>query len=184
MSFNLKNLKDFASGKLSESAFLDSVNGTDTDFENDEEFLRECTAACMPTIIQMALMDETADTLDEDVKEAFIKVQDYLVGQGLMDEAATVSLSNPKVTVVRMSKEAQKKRLTTIISLKMARRDKMKAFAKYKLGMKIKKENLAQILQRYGDRASRIATKLVAKHRNGKVAAVVEQKKSEKKSHK
>lgn len=180
--FNVKHLKDYAAGRMSESAFRNAMNASDTDFENNEEFLRECTASCMPTIIQMALMDESADVLDEDVREAFVKVQNYLIGQGLMSEAASVSVSNPKITVVRMSKDAQKRRLTTIIALKMARHDGLKAFTKYKLGIKIKKDNLAQIMQRYGDRASRIATKMMAKYRGGKVGAVIDQKKNERKS--
>ena len=174
----LKNLRAFANGQINESAL--HVEDTDGyDFENDEEFIQECMTACLPQMIQMELMDESADELDEDVKEAFLKVRDYFVGQGLMSEAA-ISINNPKVNYVRLNKQAQMKRLTSIISLKMARKDKIKAFSKYKLGQKIKKENMAIILQRYSNKAERIARKLMNNMKHGKPSAVVESKKKKK----
>lgn len=174
----LKNLRAFANGQINESALqIEDTEGYD--FENDEEFIQECMTACLPQMIQMELMDESADELDEDVKEAFLKVRDYFVGQGLMSEAA-ISINNPKVNYVRLNKQAQMKRLTSIISLKMARKDKIKAFSKYKLGQKIKKENMAIILQRYGSKAERIAKKLVNNMKHGKPSAVVESKKKKK----
>lgn len=174
----LKNLRAFANGQINESALqVEDTEGYD--FENDEEFIQECMTACLPQMIQMELMDESADELDEDVKEAFLKVRDYFVGQGMMSEAA-ISVNNPKVTFVRLSKASQIKRLTSIISLKMARKDKIKAYSKYKLGQKIKKENMAIILQRYGSKAERIAKKLVNNMKHGKPAAVVESKKKKK----
>ena len=174
----LKNLRAFANGQINESALqVEDTEGYD--FENDEEFMQECMAACLPQMIQMELMSENADELDEDVKEAFLKVRDYFDGQGLIAEAA-ISINNPKVNFVRLNKQAQIKRLTSIISLKMARRDKIKAFSKYKLGQKIKKENMAIILQRYGSKAERISKKLIQNMKRGKPAAVVESKKKKK----
>ena len=124
-------------------------------------------------------MDEAAfDTLDEDTRNAFIRVQNYLVENGIMSEA-TVSINNPKVTFVRLNKEARKRRLTSIISLKMARKNKAKEYQKYKLGTKIKKENFAKIMQRYGAKAERLATKLIQQARKGKVGAVVEKTKAD-----
>ena len=113
------------------------------------------------------------------MKEAFLKVRDYFIGQGLMSEAA-ISINNPKVNYVRLNKQAQMKRLTSIISLKMARKDKIKAFSKYKLGQKIKKENMAIILQRYSSKAERIARKLMNNMKHGKPSAVVDSKKKKK----
>lgn len=174
----LKNLRAFANGQINESALhVEDTEGYD--FENDEEFIQECMTACLPQMIQMELMDESANELDEDVKEAFLKVRDYFIGQGLMSEAA-ISINNPKVNYVRLNKQAQMKRLTSIISLKMARKDKIKAFSKYKLGQKIKKENMAIILQRYSSKAERIARKLMNNMKHGKPSAVVESKKKKK----
>lgn len=174
----LKNLRAFANGQINESALhVEDTEGYD--FENDEEFIQECMTACLPQMIQMELMDESANELDEDVKEAFLKVRDYFIGQGLMSEAA-MSINNPKVNYVRLNKQAQMKRLTSIISLKMARKDKIKAFSKYKLGQKIKKENMAIILQRYSSKAERIARKLMNNMKHGKPSAVVESKKKKK----
>ena len=147
------------------------------DIENDEEFLKECTAALLPTIIQMELM-ENADQLDEDVKDAFLKVQDYMVGQGYISEAATVNLNNPKISVVKLSRQSQIARLKTIISLKMARKNNDPKYKKYKIGAKIKKDNLADIITKYGSRAEKLAKKMYEQNRkNRKVSAVVTEKK-------
>lgn len=175
----LQNLRDFADGKINEAALRDTINNDGIyDFEEDDEFIEECTRACLPTLVQMMIMDESADMLDEDVRDAFIKVNDYFVQQGIISEAASVSLSNPKVTVVRMGKDAQVNRLTTIVALKMARKDNTKSYKKYKFGQKIKKTNLADILNRYGDKARRIALKLYEQNkRSGKVKSITDSKK-------
>ena len=149
----------------------------DLDLENDKEFMQECMQDCLPTFIQMELM-ENADTLDEDVKDAFMKVQDYMVGQGLLAESATMNLNNPKVTVVKLSKESQIKRLKTIIALKMARKNNDQKYKKYKVGAKIKKTNLQEIIARYGAKAERLARRLYEQNKkNRKMNAVVSEKK-------
>lgn len=186
MSNLLENLRAFAAGRLDESALQESMNpDLGTDFENDEEFMQECMGACIGTILLGEILGENADTLDEDVQKAVVTLQDYLVGQGMMSEAATVSVSNPKINVVRLNKQAQINRLTTIITLKMARKDNVKAYQKYKLGQKIKKTNMEDMRKRYGAKAERLAKKLWAKtKKSGKVAAVVDStqtKKAEKK---
>ena len=58
----LENLRAFARGELSESALSDSIADTQAyDFEGDEEFMQECFEACLPTLVQMELMDEDAE---------------------------------------------------------------------------------------------------------------------------
>lgn len=183
MSGILSNLRKYAAGSINESTLRDNLApDTGYDFEADDQFMQECMGACLPTILQMELMDEAAaEAMDEDVKDAFVRVQNYLVENGLMDEASTVPITNPKITMVRMSKEAQKHRLTAIIALKMARKENSKAYKKYKLGQKIKKENFLQIMNKNGAKAERLAKKLLQKAKKGKVGAVVEQKKASKK---
>lgn len=185
MSF-ISSLRAYSKGAISESTLRESITPNEGyDFENDEIFMQECMGACLPTILQMELMDEdAAEAMDEDVKDAFLKVQNYLVENGMMDEASTIPITNPKITVVHMGREAQKKRLTSIIALKMARKENSKNYKKYKLGQKIKKENFGAILGKYGSKAERLAKKLIAKSKNGKVGAVVEQKKAAKSSKK
>ncbi|MCM1295206.1 MAG: hypothetical protein NC311_06665 [Muribaculaceae bacterium] len=186
MNLSMKGMRDFASGKIDESAMQASIT-TDADiseYENDKQFMDECTALCMPTFIQM-MMDEACgdlyDVMDEATKEAFATVQNYLVAQGIISEAATVSISNPKINVVRLNKQAQIARLTTILTLKMGRKANHKAYKKYKLGQKIKKDNMEQLRKIFGAKAERLAKKLWAKTRkNNKVAAVVEDKKPKK----
>lgn len=153
-----------------------------TEFEADEQFMQECMAACLPTMVQMMIMDEDAEAMDEATREAFVKVNDYFVGQGIIDEAASVNLSNPKVTFIKMGRDAQIHRLSTIITLKLARRDSNKAYKKYKVATKLKKENMAILKQRYGAKADKLAKKLYQKLlKSKKAAAVVTDTKNKKK---
>ena len=183
----LKDMRNFVAGKIDESALRasmakdmeDAIDESVYDFENDPEFMQECADACMASIIQDMLMDETAmDELDEDVKDAFLRVKDYLAENGIMSEA-TVSLNNHKVSIVRLSKASRKKRLTSIIALKMARKENSNDYRKYKISTKMKKTYFAKILGKYQSKAERLAQKLMMKSRKGKVAAVVDQKKAE-----
>lgn len=175
----LKNLRAFAQGSITESTLHENTGvDTDYDFENDEAFIQECTAACLPTMMQMMIMDETFDTLDEDVKDAFVKVNDWMIGQGLISEAAGVSLSNPKINIVRLNKQAQINRLKAIITLKMGRKSGSKHYTKYKLGQKLKKENMAELDKRFGAKAERLAKKVWEQMRkNPKAVAVAAEKK-------
>ena len=169
----LKALKAF-SGKIDEAAEVDV-----SEFENDPKFMSECMADCLPIILQAQIMDESFANLDEATKDAFLKVQDYFVGQGLIDEA-TVPHINPKLNVVHMNKQAQINRLTSIITLKIARKQGSKNYTKYKMGMRIKKENMAEMKAHYGAKASILARKLYAKlQRNAKTASVVSEKKEQ-----
>lgn len=184
---NLADFRNFAKGKIDESALQSSLV-TDADiseYEGDEKFMQECTALCMPTMLQM-MMDESMgdmlDAMDEATLQAFMTVQDYLIGQGMITEAAAVHISNPKLNVVHLNKQAQMRRLSTIITLKMARKANHKSYKKYKLGQKIKKTNMAEMKKLYGAKADRLAKKLWAKTRkSSKVAAVVDDKKPAKK---
>lgn len=180
---SLKTLRQYATGKIDEST-MQTANVTDSDiaeYENDPKFMQECTALCMPTMIGMMMDESMGDifaSMDEATAEAFAIVQNYLVGQGAISEAATVSISNPKLNVVRLNKQAQIARLTTILTLKMGRKANHKAYKKYKLGQKIKKDNMDALRKLFGAKAERLARKLWAKTRqNNKVAAVVDDKK-------
>ena len=187
----LKNMRDFVSGRIDEAALQAALNESDSsiesdyDFEDDPEFMQECASACMASIIQDMLIDESAlEDLDEDTKEAFLRVKDYLVENGVMTEA-TVSLSNPKLNVVRLNKQARKKRLTSIIALKMARKENSNDYRKYKVSAKLKKTYFGKILGKYQSKAERLANKLIQQTKRGKVGAVVEAKKTERaKKHK
>lgn len=175
----MEMLRGVASGRLDESA-LQSAAQTNTDdnideYEADTKFMQECTADCLGLMIQGMILGESADELDENVKNAILTLQDYFVGQGLIDEAATVSISNPKINVVHLNKQAQIKRLSTIITLKMGRKANHKAYKKYKLGQKIKKTNMEELRKLYGAKAERLAKKLWQRtQKSGKVAAVVD----------
>lgn len=175
----LGDLRAFARGSMTESALAESTGLVpEIDFENDVEFMQECTAACMPTILQMMIMDESFDTLDEATKDAFIKVNDYMIGQGLISEAASVSVTNPKINVVRLNKQAQINRLTSIITLKMARKAGMKQYTKYKIAVKMKRANMEEMRKRFGDKAERLAKKVYEQtKRNAKAQSVVASKK-------
>ena len=172
----LSNIRESMDSKLDETV-LQNENVNDADLEEylgDEKFMQECTSACMPTILQMMVMDESADQIDEAVQNTFATVQDYLVGQNLISEASAIHINNPRINVVHLSKQAQINRLTSIITLKMGRKAKHKAYRKYKLGQQIKKKNMEELRKAYGAKAERLAKKLWAKSaKSAKVSAAV-----------
>lgn len=179
MGFNLKGVRDFASGVIDEAA-LEATTDTDLDdIEEDEEFIQECMALVVPTVIQTELIGESAcAALDEAAVECMQRLADFYVGQGMLSEAAAVSITNPKVNFVRLNKEAQIKRLSKILTLKMARRDNQKSYKKYKIGQHLKKTNMAEMVKRYGTKADQLAKKLWAKtHKGNKLKATVSSKK-------
>lgn len=181
MSKFLNDLRAFADGKTDIVGLSESVNEEGFDFENDEEFMQECVAACLPSILQYEMMSESFDQLDESVREAFITVSDYLQGQGYlpMSEATTVTL-NQKTNVVHMGKNAMIQRLKSIVTLKMARKAGDRKYTKYKLGCKIKKDNMTEMKKKYGDKAERIAKKMyVQMSKNRKVSGAVAEHKEE-----
>lgn len=183
MSNPLSMFRKFGTGRIDESTMKANVNQDSDDismYESDPQFMQESMAIALPIIIQGWLTEDSAEAMDENVKEAFITCQNYLAGQGLLSEAA-VSISNPKINVVRLNKNAQISRLTSILTLKMGRKANHKAYKKYKLGQKIKKANMEELRKIYGAKAERLAKKLWAQtKKNNKVAAVVESKKGKK----
>lgn len=178
MNDMLKTLAAFSKGEYVEP-MTESVDMSVEELENDTEFMQECVALLAPTVLQYEIMSESFEELDEATKEAFMKVQDYFVGQQMMNEAQTVRITNPKINVVHLNKFAQMARLSTIITLKMARKNNDKCYTKYKMGQKIKKENMAKMKQKYGAKSDRLAKKLwaqIAKSR--KASAVVADQKA------
>lgn len=173
MSNVLKNLRAFAQGTLSESA-LGEINKDIPDFEDDEEFIQECMNDVAPILMQMMVLEETADQMDEATQAAFIKVQDYMINNGIITEAASVRITNPKINVVHLNKQAQINRLTTILTLKMARKAKSKNYTKYKLGQKIKKTNMEEMRKKFGNKAAQLSKKLWTRmQRDSKVKSAV-----------
>lgn len=175
---NLQALRDYAAGAIDESALMAETTTDDDirEYEQDSRFMAECTAACLPIMTQMMMMDEAAqEVLDEETRKVFFAVQNYMVGQGSINEAATVRITNPRINVVHLSKQAQLKRLKAIITLKMGRRAKHKAYKKYKLGQMIKKNNREELDRAFGAKAERLAKKLYAQlQKKSKVAAIVD----------
>lgn len=175
----MENLRAFAQGIVDESAIKAQEDTDGYDFENDEEFIQECMNACLPLMVQNALMEDTGDAMDENTREAFQTVAEYFAGQGLISESAVPRITNQKINVVHLSKMAQLKRLTSIITLKMARKDNNVNFKKYKMGCKIKKDNMSKMKDKYGSKAEKLAKKLMARmSKHGKVAAVIDSKKN------
>ena len=175
---NLKALRDYSTGAIDESALIrESVTDDDISaYERDEAFMAECTAACLPLITQTMIIDEDAQSvLDEETRDAYFELQNYLVGQGAISEAATVRINNPRINVVHLSKEAQIKRLASIITLKMGRRANSKFYKKYKIGQRIRKTNRKELDKLYGAKATRLAKKLFLQlQKKPKVAAIVD----------
>ena len=177
----MENLRAFAQGALDESVLHTNHDTEGYDFENDEEFMQECMNACLPIMVQAALMEDSGDAMDENTRDAFQTVAEYFAGQGVISESAVPRITNQKINVVHLSKAAQLKRLTSIITLKMARKDNSVNFKKYKMGCKIKKDNMSKMREKYGNKADKLARKLMLRmKKHGKVAAVIDSKKEKK----
>lgn len=194
MSNMLNSLREFARGNITQEELNEAYMTDRRDYEaldtvayeDDPEFVKECNEACLPTFLMMELMENAydidLDVMDEEVSDAFMKVHDYMVGQGLISEA-TMNINNPKVTFVKLSKKAQIQRLTTIIALKMARKNKDPKYKKYKLGSSIKRNNRDEIMKKYGQRAQKLSIKLWNQNRkNRKSNAIVADKKAKQKA--
>lgn len=194
----IESLRQFANGTINESQLADAymtdreqyeaLGTVAYDYESDDKFMEECNEACLPTFVMMDLMENAygidMDVMDEEVSDAFMKVHDYMVGQGYLSEAS-VNINNPKVTFVKMSKQAQIERLTTIISLKMARHNKDPKYKKFKVASILKRKSRDDIKSKYGARARKIATKLWQQNKkNKKQNAVVKSKSETKKASK
>lgn len=179
MAYNLKGIRDFASGAIDEATLNANTDVDLDDIEKDEEFMQECMALVVPAVVQTELLGEDAsEALDEATVECMQRLSDFYVGQGMISEAAAVSISNPKVNFVRLNKEAQIKRLSKILTLKMARRDNQKSYKKYKIGQHLKKTNMAEMVKRYGAKSDQLAKKLWAKtHKGNKLKSTVSSKK-------
>lgn len=194
MSNMMESLREFARGNISQAELNEAYMTDRRDYEaldtvayeDDPEFVKECNEACLPTFLMMDLMENAydidLDVMDEEVSDAFMKVHDYMVGQGLISEA-TMNINNPKVTFVKLSKKAQIQRLTTIIALKMARKNKDPKYKKYKLGSAIKRSNRDEIMKKYGQRAQKLSMKLWNQNKkNRKANAIIADKKSHQKA--
>jgi len=184
MADMLKNLRAFARGQINESEleFDPDIDDDDDelDLENDDEFVSEVLEECIGVMLSMAVLGETAGNIDEATQEAFEKVTQYLAAQGVISEsaAATITTKNPKVSFVRLSLKDQLARLKSMIVLKLARKADSKFFKKYKIGQKIKKENMAKMQEKYGGLADRLSKRLFrALRKRGKVAAIVDDSK-------
>ena len=190
----MESLREFARGNISQAELNEAYMTDRKDYEaldtvayeDDPEFVKECNEACLPTFLMMDLMENAydidLDVMDEEVSDAFMKVHDYMVGQGLISEA-TMNINNPKVTFVKLSKKAQIQRLTTIITLKMARKNKDPKYKKYKVASLLKRRMREDMTNKYGARASKLATKLWQQNKkNRKLNSVVADKKSHQKA--
>ena len=176
MGINLSALRGYVDGTLDESAIAElnsAAQGYDLDGEEltDVE-MQEAAALGMPIILQGEIMGDQCEALEEATIEAYQKLESYLVGQGYLSEAAAVP-SNPKITVVRMSKDATMRRLKTMYTLLLARRNDDKAFKKYKLACGLKKANREIMDKKYGAKAERMAKKHWQATKGGKVKATV-----------
>lgn len=169
----IKELRDFVDGDIDEAALREGMTD-DADIEEylgDNQFMSECMEACLPVIVQTMMSDNIMEQLDEDVSAAVATLANYFAGQGIMNEAS-VTLNN-RVNVTHLSKAAQIKRLTAIITLKMARRANHRAYKKYKIGQRIKKANRLEMDKVFGNRAAKVAKKLwIATHKSGKAMTV------------
>ena len=167
---DMDKIRSFARGDISANELRAYLNDDDNIPElEDEEFLQECSNIAMGLIIQGEMLDESGDIFDSTINETYSELHNYLVGQGIMNEAS-ISITNPKINYVRLNKQAQIARLTKIVTLKLARKANSPFFKKYKIAMAMKKKNMGEMDKLFGARASRIDKQIWLKTaRNGKV---------------
>ena len=194
MSNMLNSLREFARGNITQEELNEAYMTDRRDYEaldtvayeDDPEFVKECNEACLPTFLMMELMENAydidLDVMDEEVSDAFMKVHDYMVGQGLISEA-TMNINNPKVTFVKLSKKAQIQRLKTIITLKMARKNNDPKYKKYKIASLMKRRMRDDMNSKYGSRSEKLAIKLWNQNKkNRKSNSIVADKKAKQKA--
>ena len=167
----LDALRDYAAGRIDESAYLSRTNGDPWgggdeylgELEEDAEFMSECYDAALPLVLESMVLGDLPEDLDESVRDAIFTLQGYLIENGMLTEATASDLKNKRVSVVKMSIQAQINRLSTIICIKMGRKKKTKEYKKYKFALKIKKTNLAKMKSMFGwkdGRARKMAVKI------------------------
>ena len=177
---DLKNLRAFAYGEIDESAF-NEIQSADEPFDlEDEEYITECMGVAIRLYIQSELFNESAEELNAAVNETYDRLQNYLIGQGMINEASVTVHKNSNL--VFLSPKAQIERLKKIHVLKLARAAKTNDYKKFKIGANLKKISMQKMLKQFGNKAEKLAKQTWNKvSHNAKVNATVSNAKKKKK---
>ena len=177
----MSSLRAFARGnidsELLESSMVDSDAQVE-ELENDQEFMDELMQECIGTILSMEILGEAADRIDAAIQEACDKTTEYLIAQGVLSEAAgakTVNYNDKKRSFMRLSLSDRLNWLRSMAVLTIARRKGDSAYKKFKLGQRIKKENMAKMVKKFGAAADKLAKKMIKKFKqpNGRVTTII-----------
>lgn len=154
---DLKNLRAFAYGEIDESVF-NEIQDADEPFDlEDEEFITECMGIATQLYIQSELFSESAEELNAAVNETYDRLQNYLIGQGMINEASVTVHKNSNF--VLLSPKAQLERLKKIHVLNLARAQKSNDYTKFKIGANLKKTSMMKMVKQFGNRAEKLAKK-------------------------
>ena len=142
---NTSRIRGFGSDDFLDEGVIADMLDEDVDlvdYLNDETFMQECAAFAVPLAIETMMYENITDpeVFDESVSNALGTIYNYMVGQGILSEASAMHF-NPKMNIVHMSKGAQISRLTSMVAINMGRKNNDRAFKKFRIGAKIKKEN-------------------------------------------
>lgn len=178
ITMSFKSMREFARGMIDENVYQSQTEAENA-FELTDEEMNEAVRIAMPMYVQSKMLED--ESIDECVSETYARLMNYLEGQGIITEAS-ISISNPKINVVHLNKDAQIKRLSKIFTLKMARKANSKYYKKYKLGIQIKKTNMDAMVRQFGQKADRMAKQAWQQlSRQPKVNAVISDKKKSRK---
>lgn len=176
MNIDLTLMRQYVNNSLDENAvdaLKDASRGFDLgDEELESEVMQECAEMGLSLILQSEILGESCEALEEATVDTYKRLAGYFVGQGYLSEAAAIP-TNPKINVVRLNKQATLKRLQTMYVLALGRRAGDKAFKKYKVACKMKKQYKGDLFKKYGAKAERMAKKHYQATKGGKVKAAV-----------
>lgn len=157
---SLSKIREAVTGDLPIEALSDPTNENYTITAADEQLIAECISEFGEALIAAEIIQESIQGSDEIIMEALTGLHSYLVGQSMISESAAMpSFHNPKVSFVRLNKDATIKRLASIIEIKLARKQKTRGFKQYKIGTKLKKLGRFDMHRQFGPKASNLAKK-------------------------
>lgn len=172
----IKSLRGFADGSIDESALAGAVNQeSGEDWTLNEKFMQECMSACLPVMTAMAIDEDISgdpfDLSDDDdetgeyLVEAYVTLQNYLLGQGLLDEAAIAvpRNGNPaklKKSIMMLDKKARFNWFVSMISMRLAKAKNDSLFKKYSMVCKARRNYKENLLKKYKSQALPVAKRL------------------------
>lgn len=148
-----RTLLDLASGKIS---LAEAAERRQQNEIWDEEEFNETFSEIAPFAVAIMMTEAAQETMINDLNEAMSECQDYLKGQGMMNENFILP-TNPRQNIMRLNRVSAIERLTRVFIISNARKAKSVHFKRYKIGMAMKKSSMAEMDKLYRSKSGRQA---------------------------